>query len=459
MRTILSVVLWGFFLSLEAQVTLVIDSVPDYTPSSDPIYVTGNFNRWHPGDDNYILQQNHRNVPQITLEGYPQGTILEYKFTRGSWETVEKGPDGEDIPNRAFALGNGQTVHHKIHHWADKDEFTPTAAWNVVVMDENFYMPQLERTRRIILYLPPDYHHSLKRYPVVYMHDGQNIFDRSTAYEEEWQVDETLNALAAEGHTVPIVVGIDNSTLLRGDEYLPYINPGYAGGEGFQYLAFIVETLKPYIDAHYRTLPERENTGIMGSSLGGTISWYAALKYQEVFSKAGLFSPAYWANDEQIWGFLADIEKKQDVRFYQSIGDQEGEEYFIPVAQMEDSLNHHGFHDVYTQVVPGGEHVVATWAGDFANAYLWLFNTTAINAEHDHSSLSIYPNPVKDLLKIMAPSPAGRIEITISDMTGRILLKQDYTPEGLNTSQLSSGLYIIRMETNENTHTQRFLKL
>jgi predicted alpha/beta superfamily hydrolase len=127
-------------------------------------------------------------------------------------------------------------------------------------MDENFFMPQLNRSRRIWLYLPPAYETSGLSYPVMYMHDGQNLFDVLTAYSGEWEVDEALNTLASQGHKVPIVVGIDNGGTNRIGEYTPWSNPDYGGGDGDLYIRFIVETLKPYIDQHYRTLSDRSNT-------------------------------------------------------------------------------------------------------------------------------------------------------------------------------------------------------
>ncbi len=135
-------------------------------------------------------------------------------------------------------------------------------------------------------------------------------------------MDETLNKLAAQGKNVPIVVGIDNGGGDRIGEYTPWSNPQYGSGNGDKYMEFIVETLKPYIDQHYSTLPDRENTGIMGSSLGGLISQYSSLKYQGTFSKAGLFSPSYWFSDS-IWTFTQETGKQYAMRFYQLCGTNE----------------------------------------------------------------------------------------------------------------------------------------
>jgi predicted alpha/beta superfamily hydrolase len=456
-----------FFLT-HAQVTIIVDSVPAYTPEQDELYIVGSFNNWNPGDTNYKLQLNENNLPEIVLNGFSEGTTIEYKFTRGSWDTVEKGSDGEEISNRTFTFSNGETVRAKIYNWADNTNSgggggndNSTAAENVIVMDENFYIPQLDRYRRIILYLPPDYDNSQNAYPVLYMHDGQNLFDVLTAYAGEWEVDETLNALAAEGYTVPIVVGIDNSQH-RADEYLPYYNPNFAGGEGDEYAAFITETLKPHIDANYRTLPDRENTGIMGSSLGAVISLYAAVRYQEVFSKAGLFSPAYWANYDQIWGFLKEEGNRKDIHFYQNIGQHEGDQYIQPMYQMQDSLNALGFQNVSSKIIEDGQHNEATWAADFAEAYLWLYNTGTSNTESikKNARFRIYPNPTNNFLKIVTETDSDRYRISITDMAGKLQMEvKDVTKKEIDIRALKSGIYFIRIHTDKASCIERFIKV
>ncbi len=222
------------------------------------------------------------------------GTI-QYKFTRGGWSKVEGDANGNPRPNRAFTYGNGQTVNIEILSWEDLDgsSGTSTAAPNVQILSTSFAMPQLNRTRRIWLYLPPDYQTGNRRYPVIYMHDGQNLFDNTTSFSGEWGIDETLNQLFPTDSGA-IVVGIDNGGSDRTNEYSPWMNPQYGGGQGDLYARFIVETLKPYIDQNFRTKPEREFTATIGSSMGGLISYYLGLKHQQVFSKIGIFSPSFW---------------------------------------------------------------------------------------------------------------------------------------------------------------------
>lgn len=156
-----------------------------------------------------------------------------------------------------------------------------------------FYSPELNNRRDIFVYLPPSYHQSEQRYPVIYMHDGQNLFDDRLSFIGEWQVDETMEALSAEGIEA-IVVGVPNMGVHRVDEYGPFVASRMGGGAGERYIAFLADTLKPRIDADFRTLPDRAHTGIMGSSMGGLISLYGFFHRPDTFGLAGVLSPSLW---------------------------------------------------------------------------------------------------------------------------------------------------------------------
>lgn len=164
-----------------------------------------------------------------------------------------------------------------------------------------FYSRALGNKRTLVVSLPDAYgKDKARRYPVIYMHDGQNIFDSATSYiGVEWGADETAAALAAEDPALAaIIVGVYN-TRARLDEYAPYRDPARGGGKGREYAGFLANEVKPFIDSQYRTLPGRESTAVAGSSLGGLISLFLILEYPEVFSKAGVLSPSlYWAGGE-----------------------------------------------------------------------------------------------------------------------------------------------------------------
>jgi predicted alpha/beta superfamily hydrolase len=147
-----------------------------------------------------------------------------------------------------------------------------TVTGHVLVL-ESLESPQLGNRRDIYVYLPRTYAESDRRFPVMYMQDGQNLFDRATSFGEEWGVDQILES-AAPGRTEAIVVGIANTGDTRCDEYSPFRDPKLGGGAGDRYLAFLTDTVKPAVDSRFRTLPGREATGIAGSSMGGLISLY-----------------------------------------------------------------------------------------------------------------------------------------------------------------------------------------
>jgi len=449
-------------LEIHAQATFVITSLPDYTPPEDKIYMAGDINGWNPGDVNNVLQKNEDGFWEITTDTFPDGMTIAFKFTRGDWSTVEKGPNGEEIANRSFTFGNGETVEVTIANWADNGGGGgSTAAWNVSVLDESFYMPQLDRNRRIWIYLPPDYDSSELSYPVIYMHDGQNLFDQLTSFAGEWEVDETLNELVDDGYKVPIVVGLDNGGEYRIDELTPWNNPSYGGGQGDEYMQFIVETLKPFVDDNYRTLAERENTAIIGSSLGGLISFYGALSYPEVFSKSGQFSPAYWINNDSIWGFVAESGMDQNIRFYQNVGETEGATYINMMYAMEDSLQNVGFSEISSKVIAGGGHNEATWRDDFAEAYLWLFPEFALNIKEYQGlqPLVVFPNPVTDHIQLQLTEPIERVELGVTDTSGKQVIRvNNLKNKTLNVQQLKPGMYFIHLKRGSEQFLGKFVK-
>lgn len=235
-------------------------------------------------------------------------------------------------------------------------------------------MPGLERKRQIRLYLPPGYAASDKRYPVLYMHDAQNLFDAATAHAGEWQVDEAMDALAREGKLEAIVVGIDNGREKRMTELNPFDHTHFGKGEGERYMNFVVNTVKPLIDARYRTMPDRANTAVMGSSMGGLISQYAIHQHPNVFSKAGIFSPAYLIG-HGMFKTAAAKPAPPDARLYLLIGTREGRAMVDQTGRMRDDLVKSGHPPANTalKIVRGGEHNEAFWSSEFRQAVLWMF--------------------------------------------------------------------------------------
>jgi predicted alpha/beta superfamily hydrolase len=188
-----------------------------------------------------------------------------------------------------------------------------------------FEGPPGGRARDLLVHLPSDALDSGRRYPVLYMHDGQNLFDAATSFAGEWRVDETLAQLAVEGLEL-VVVGIPNGGDDRFAEYTPYrgldgIRP--AGGRGPTDRRWVVERVKPAVDAAFPTRPERAATGIMGSSLGGLISLWAALEHAETFARIAAMSPAIVPGQGPIHRRLRRLATLPE-RLYLDVGGREG---------------------------------------------------------------------------------------------------------------------------------------
>jgi predicted alpha/beta superfamily hydrolase len=235
-------------------------------------------------------------------------------------------------------------------------------------------MTGLDRSKTIRLYLPADYASSEQSYPVVYMHDGQNLFDHVSADGDEWQVDEILDGLGQSEQLQVIVVGIDSSAEYRHNEHSPWVNNRYGEAQGQGYMAFLVEVVKPYIDTHYRTLTDRNNTAIMGSSMGGLISHYALHAYPDTFSKAGIFSPAYWYSP-QVFTFSESNKVRLDARLYIMYGDKEGDGMIADAFKMQRQLRRQGhpLNNMVFKRVEGGQHSEVLWKEQFSEAIVWLF--------------------------------------------------------------------------------------
>ena len=251
-----------------------------------------------------------------------------------------------------------------------------TAGPGVHVLTQRLAMPRLGRERTLRLYLPPSYESNPgKRYPVLYMHDAQNLFDDATSFAGEWGIDETLDEFARTRGFEAIVVGIDNGGAERIHELSPWPNPKYGPAQGEQYMAFVVDVVKPWIDAHYRTRPGREDTAMIGSSMGGLISQYALVRYPQVFGKVAIFSPSYWFTSE-VYTQTAAHPWPAGTKTYFYIGGKEDEESVPDVDRMIALLRTqpHGAGDITVHVDPQGEHNERAWRAEFPLAIAWLFD-------------------------------------------------------------------------------------
>lgn len=235
----------------------------------------------------------------------------------------------------------------------------------------------------------------------------------------------------------------------RLDEYSPWVNPSYGGGQGASYVAFITETLKPFIDNNYRTLPQRDHTGIMGSSMGGLISLYAAIERQDIFGKAGVFSASFWFAEE-CYTHVSNTGKQSDMRIYLIAGGQEGSnnQQVADMLEMEETLLLAGFSstEIRTEGHPDGAHSEWYWRREFPTAYEWLFKPS-MTPVSDHGNFAddvvVSPNPGEDTVQVELPDDAQDITLVVSSMAGKIIRLIPAAEGRMSLTGLPSGAYLL----------------
>ncbi|MGN5956086.1 alpha/beta hydrolase [Sphingobacterium lactis] len=345
----------------------------------EPLYLAGTFNNWDP---------EHLHVGHIpaqgewisyTLFGIPEGE-LDLKLSRGSFSTLRASKEGSLLDAASFEVTQDLIIDLEIDAWRD-DFPASTASPQVQVLDKHFYFPELAVYRRVWVYLPKGYAESEAEYPVLYMHDGQHLFDEATSVGRagpvEWRVDETID----KADLASIVVAIDHAQDYdrREQEYMIHPTAEIIDPRGQAYLEDIVNTLKPYVDKHYRTSKDPQLTAMVGSSLGGLMASYAGLLYPETFGTIASFSPSIWLDHEPLYA-LTDLQyttrqddyKNQEIYFY--IGEKENR--VTSPLQMFQDLKDYIQH--ITSIYPGkiefhthpsGKHSAHYWQYAFKEFY------------------------------------------------------------------------------------------
>lgn len=360
----------------QVKVTFLINKIPAAKDAAIHLFVAGDFNNWNPADPVFEMQKQGASQWQLS-KTLPSGGVYNFKITRGSWQTVECSPGGKATGNRVFKLARDTTILLDLADWQDNfapEEKRHTASSHVHILAEKFDIPQLGRQRRIWIYLPADYGSSHKKYPVIYMHDGQNLFDTYTSGYGEWGLDEMMDQLPAKDQC--IIVGVDHGGEYRMAEYNPY-DSKYGKGQGDQYTDFLVKILKPFVDKHYRTRRDAAHTSVAGSSMGGLISMYAVLKYPEVFGSGGIFSPSFWIAPD-IFNY-ARQHLTPGARLYFVCGELEGDDMVEPMEKMVKLVRQ----KITAQnapyiIVKGARHNEKQWNGDFPAFYRWLSGDSAV---------------------------------------------------------------------------------
>lgn len=267
--------------NLTHSIYLVI-KVPRQTPPADKIFITGNQSQlcnWQP---RCLALRQIGPLTYATQLDFPNEVgAFSFKVTRGSWQSEATDGWGRSYDDYNVSLGNTSQIVLNVINWKD---FPALSTTGEIIQYRNIYSDELGNARDISVWLPPHYHQSAERYPVIYMHDGQNLFDpRTSSGHVDWGIDETMTQLIESRAVRPaIVVGL-NSTANRDDEY-DYTKRGSA------YADFLIRKIKPMIDRTYRSLPDRRHTFTLGSSMGGGISFSFLWAHPEVFSAAAAVS-------------------------------------------------------------------------------------------------------------------------------------------------------------------------
>ncbi|MEB2780603.1 alpha/beta hydrolase-fold protein [Algoriphagus sp. C2-6-M1] len=350
------------------------------TPDDDqrPVYIAGNFNNWMTQDRRFLMKKVAKGKYEFT---FPTGDKFEkeliYKFTKGDWSEVEIDRFGNRTPNRHWYDGN-ETKVEKVAKWRKNWlPYRPSQLPEIHLISEEFEIPQLNKTRRVWALLPHDYSTSEEEYPVLYLHDAQNLFNENAEFGN-WQIDKKLAVMSDYGIGKIIIVAVEHGESERLQEY--NVGKTILGiGSGKKYIRFITDTLKPFVDKTYRTKPEREFTGIGGSSMGGLVSIFSGLIYPEVFGKLMVFSPSLWVIPKIKLGFL-DIFEPQDTRLYLYAGGDESETMVKHVTKFRKRLlkreNLKGKMKVHLSINEEGQHNETYWSDEFPKAIEWLFFST-----------------------------------------------------------------------------------
>lgn len=376
----------SFLASQRVSIELVV-TVPKDTQANSHVYVAGNtpeLGFWRA--DGLPMSRGEDGKFRATFKAEKDATI-EFKFTLGSWETVEKGGGGIEIVNRRLTVDRDMRREFTVAEWAapHKTRAKPTLTGDIRRHDR-FASKFLNNERTLIVYVPPLYDaRPDERYPVLYMHDGQNLFDAATSFAGvEWQADETAERLIRAGKIPPIlIVGIYNNAD-RINEYTPWLDKRQQqGGRGEKYARFVVEEVKPFIDSTYRSKPGREHTAVAGSSLGGLISLYVATKHPDTFSKAGVISPALmWGGRRALSELEADPAVLNQLHLWIDMGTEEAREIeafkkaIDETRRLADLCKEAGLRperDYIYREIPGGRHNEAAWAGRFESMLLFFF--------------------------------------------------------------------------------------
>lgn len=365
-------------------------TIPEVIPDGASISIGTNFNDWNPADTSWFMTKIDDHHYQLVkdIESQYVGKNLLYKYTvqvdgqDNMWAQVEGGVTGGEIDNRTFTItAQENTTNDTVSMFKNQTNLSSVTGGTIETFKLD--MPQYSdgRTRNIRVWIPDGYDPSNtdKKYPVFYMQDGQNLFDSYTSFSGEWMVDEAITDMSSQGYEGAIIVGIDNSSD-RINEYTPnWTNPDSETADnpsGDKYIAFIAETLKPYIDSHYNVRTDIDSTGIGGSSMGGLISYYAGLQYPNIFGQVLVFSPSFWLfSEDTVKSEIAskDFSNSESLpKFYLYAGGEPSISPYIGIVKDEMLKNGYPEEKINTLIDSTQSHNEKAWSKYFPEAYKWL---------------------------------------------------------------------------------------
>lgn len=386
MRTIARIVTAAglLFASLASAASLrIVVRVPADTPAGDDVYVAGSLpavGAWKADGLKLARQADGTHAADISVDA---GQTLAFKITRGTWATVEKAADGQDRPDRTLTADAAvKAVDVTVARWAGPAEAVPhTVVGNMKV--RTIDSVNLKRPVTLRVWLPPGYDaDGVARYDVIYFHDGQNCFDRATsAFGQEWQVDETLTRLIDAKSIRPLIaVGIDNGGASRIADYTFTHHAKYGGGQAEAYARFLLEEAKPLIEKSYRVEAGPEHTFLAGSSLGGLVTLEIARRHPGVFGGIVVMSPSLWWGQETL---TADLENDASgfgaTRIWLDMGTAEesgvaGETNVTQARKLATALARHKIEHRLT-IDDGAKHNEPAWAKRLPMAVEYLTAT------------------------------------------------------------------------------------
>ena len=346
---------------------------------SRPVYLSGNFNNWLTQDKAYVMEKIGSGLYHFKFKHdfeYPE-TLL-YKFTKGDWSEVEIDADGNITSNRSTTNHSGIQKEHVSKWRRNWLPFKPNYLPKIVLISDEFEIPQLNKTRKIWALLPHDYDSSSESYPVMYLQDAQNLFNEEAEYGN-WEIDKKLAVMSEYKIGKIIIVAIEHAKEDRIKEY----NVGttlLGKGQGKKYIKFLTETLKPFVDSNFRTKKEREFTGIGGSSMGALVSIFSGIRYPEIFGRLMIFSPSLWVGPKLK---IKSQEETQDTKIYLYAGGDESETMIDQVQRFKNQMIEDRFvanrMKINLSINKLGKHTETFWSDEFPKAIEWLFFNTKEN--------------------------------------------------------------------------------